>query len=146
MAEVGPQKRIRNVSRADLENTFQRLAPNSYELSSPKARRYNCIAWASKDITRKWDCFVFPLPPAYHWPKNAIFGDDLNAFVSVFIVQGYELCPDGLLEDGYEKVVLYVDNFGEWQHAARQLVDGRWTSKMGDAEDITHQSPDDLGG
>ena len=28
----------------------------------------------------------------------------------------------------------------------RQLPDGRWTSKLGKAEDIEHESPDDVAG
>ena len=42
---------------------------------------------------------------------------------------------------------LYADDSGEWQHAARQMADGRWTSKMGtEGEDIIHPNPADVGG
>ena len=31
-----------------------------------------------------------------------------------------------------------------YQHAARQLVSGKWTSKLGPDEDIEHESPDSI--
>ena len=42
---------------------------------------------------------------------------------------------------GVRKVVLYADG-NEWTHAARQLPSGRWTSKLGDYEDIEHDTLD----
>jgi hypothetical protein len=30
------------------------------------------------------------------------------------------------------------------EHAARQLQDGRWISKMGDEEDVVHRDPESL--
>ncbi|MCG8587287.1 MAG: hypothetical protein MI757_21490 [Pirellulales bacterium] len=33
-----------------------------------------------------------------------------------------------------------------YTHAARQLPDGRWTSKLGKAEDIEHDSANDVAG
>ena len=32
----------------------------------------------------------------------------------------------------------------DYTHVARQLFDGRWTSKLGSGEDITHDSPEDI--
>lgn len=54
-------------------------------------------------------------------------------------------CKDGTLEPGFEKVALYGSGF-MYTRAARQLSDGRWTSKLDKGEDITHDSPDDLAG
>jgi hypothetical protein len=51
-----------------------------------------------------------------------------------------------VLELGYEKVALYADGNGEWTHAARQLADGWWTSKLGPDEDILYQTPQALVG
>ncbi|MBI4658306.1 MAG: hypothetical protein HY735_05550 [Verrucomicrobia bacterium] len=43
------------------------------------------------------------------------------------------------LEPDFEKVVLNVDEqHGRVTHAARQLPDGRWTSKLGPQWDINH--------
>ena len=35
---------------------------------------------------------------------------------------------------------------GEWRHAAKLLEDGRWSSKLGDLEDVGHDSPADVCG
>jgi hypothetical protein len=49
------------------------------------------------------------------------------------------------LELGFEKVALY--GLAEsYTHAARQLPDGRWTSKLGNEEDIEHDSPEAVAG
>ena len=45
--------------------------------------------------------------------------------------------PDGDLEEGVEKIAIYILN-GKPEHAAKQLPDGRWSSKLGDLDDITH--------
>jgi len=58
---------------------------------------------------------------------------------------GYEECRDESPEEGYEKVALCGFGF-YYTHAARQLPNGRWTSKLGKAEDIEHESPDDVAG
>lgn len=48
------------------------------------------------------------------------------------------VCPDAVLEEGYEKVAIYASRGGEATHAARQLPNGRWTSKCGENIDIEH--------
>ena len=50
---------------------------------------------------------------------------------------GYEPCERGDLEPGFEKVAIFADDEGP-THAARQLDNGRWTSKLGSMEDIEH--------
>jgi hypothetical protein len=42
--------------------------------------------------------------------------------------------------------VLYAYEQGEWKHAAKQLPDGRWSSKLGEAEGIAHVAADDVAG
>jgi hypothetical protein len=65
--------------------------------------------------------------------------------VSVYESVGFVVCADGSQEDGVEKVAIYADG-DEYMHAARQLEDGMWTSKMGPDEDIEHDAPDNLAG
>jgi hypothetical protein len=62
-----------------------------------------------------------------------------------FLSLGYEDCDDGSLESDYEKVALYGTTLF-YTHAARQLSNGRWTSKLGRAEDIEHDTADDVAG
>lgn len=64
----------------------------------------------------------------------------------VFEQLGYVDCNlDTTLEPGYLKVALYGSGF-TYAHAARQLPNGKWTSKLGKGEDIEHDTPDDVGG
>jgi hypothetical protein len=44
---------------------------------------------------------------------------------------------DDSLEPGFEKIALYA-LAGLPKHAARQLPNGRWTSKLGELEDVEH--------
>ena len=52
---------------------------------------------------------------------------------------GYEACPDNSSEEGLEKIAIYAVG-DRVKHAARQLIDGQWTSKLGTDVDITHSS------
>lgn len=63
--------------------------------------------------------------------------------VDAFKTMGFSECSDGSLESCFEKVAFYGATL-EYTHAARQLSDGKWTSKLGKAEDITHDTPEDV--
>jgi len=67
----------------------------------------------------------------------------MDAFAMTYGTLGYVVCQDGTLEDGYEKIVIYAKGSSSLEptHAARQLANGRWTSKLGQLEDIEHDSP-----
>jgi hypothetical protein len=47
------------------------------------------------------------------------------------------------LDEGFEKVVLYGNSLW-YLHAARQLSNGKWTSKLGRDVDIEHDLPQDV--
>jgi hypothetical protein len=51
---------------------------------------------------------------------------------------GYSRCEAPQLEPGVEKLAIYVEPDGTPTHAARQLSDGHWTSKLGELEDVEH--------
>jgi len=68
----------------------------------------------------------------------------LEAFEEGLGLLGWEVCDSVEVEAGYEKVAIYADIDGEPQHVARQLEDGRWTSKLGDLEDIEHEMLEDV--
>lgn len=103
-------------------------------MTSPQSREYNCLAWAAADVDRRWD----PDPPGdYFWPSEAPRRQTIDAFVLAYATLGYAPCESREVEPGFEKVALYA--IGEKPlHAARQLSCGRWTSKLGDFEDIEH--------
>jgi hypothetical protein len=125
-----------------IETYFPALSRESYEVTSPRARSYNCIAWAAGDQEHWW----WPGPPEEgYWPDAAPRELSIPAFVAAFGLLGFQECMDASLEAGFEKVALYLKE-GSPTHAARQLTDGRWTSKLGKLEDIMHESLDALRG
>lgn len=80
-----------------------------------------------------------------YWPSNAPREETIEAFVRAFATLGFVECADGALEQGVEKVAIYAEMIAGTPsptHAARQLSDGRWTSKIGELEDIEHTTPE----
>lgn len=121
---------------------FPALTRRNHRITSDETDEYNCIAWAAEDNTRWW----WPQPDAY-WPPNVLRDDaDLQSFIEAFGTLGYEVCDDGSLELGIEKIAIYVHADTGPTHAALQLPDGKWTSKLGAWEDVEHESEHDLAG
>lgn len=126
-------------------NALPNLNSNNHRITSPTKNRYNCIAWAAGSETKWW----WPVNKGF-WPEGVPREVNMHAFLGAFATLGYEECKDGSLEDGYEKVVLFArqDDAGYLKptHAARQLRNGWWTSKLGPLEDIEHAESDDVKG
>ncbi|MBY0526565.1 MAG: hypothetical protein K2R98_24430 [Gemmataceae bacterium] len=122
----------------DLEALFPGLSGTDYRVTSPSDRKYNCIAWAASDTRRWW----WPDPPpgdeGYHWPSSVSNEETLVAFMAAFATLGYRPCAVEAIEPGWERIALYATANGAPTHAARQLPDGRWTSKLGRWQDIEH--------
>src|SRR5258708_31227200 len=73
-----------------------------------------------------------------YWPSSAPRNESLGAFIKAFESIGYELADDVPRKTkGYERITLYALN-GRPTHAAKQLPNGKWSSKLGGAEDIEH--------
>jgi len=68
----------------------------------------------------------------------------IAAFVEAFRSLGYKTCADGDLEQGFIKIAIFADKSGKPTHAARQLPDGCWTSKLGVSVDIEHTAVEDV--
>jgi hypothetical protein len=118
---------------------FPRLTEDHYEVTSEADVGYNCVAWAAHDKKHWWQ-------PGTFWPVEVQRDEHgIGALEQAFAALGYEECPDGSLEPSFEKVALYGSGL-MYTHAARQLVDGKWTSKLGKGKDITHDRPDDVAG
>ena len=118
---------------------FPHLIEYNHRVTSPESTDYNCIAWSAADIGHWWE-------PGVYWPIPASANDyGIGNLVQAFRSLGYQECEDGGLELGFEKVALY-GSFFFYTHAARQLPNGKWTSKLGKAEDIEHDSPEDVAG
>lgn len=119
-------------------NDFPDLKETEYVVRSRQTARYNCIAWAADDNKHPW------WPDALgigYWPQSVPREETLVAFQMAFASLHYMPCDDGELEQGFEKVAIFVDAGGP-THVAWQKPDGTWTSKMGPFEDIDHQRLD----
>jgi hypothetical protein len=118
---------------------FPRLTPENHRITSPASADYNCIAWSAEDTKRWWQ-------PGVYWPIPVLPDEyGIEILEQAFLSLGYEVCPDRSLQIGFQKVALY--RLGSlYTHAARQLEDGTWTSKLGRGEDIVHNTPGDVAG
>jgi hypothetical protein len=119
---------------ATLILAFPNLEIDGYEETSPATEKYNCIAWAAALSNQWW----WPDPlGAYFWPEGVERAVTIEAFFGALMTRGFQPCESGDFEAGFEKVALYSLD-GKPSHAARQLSDGKWTSKLGKYVDITH--------
>lgn len=119
-----------------LEKYFPNLAAEGYSITSPATPQYNCIAWAAGREDQWW----WPDPfGQYYWPASALREETQDAFRQAYESIGYSPCPEGGRESGVEKIAVYALPTGP-THAARQIPDGRWTSKLGQLEDIEHNT------
>ena len=123
----------------ELEYLFPNLVGSGYEITGETSDQYNCIAWALGITTEKWNSE----DPADYWPPSLPRNNRVETVMRLFAAEGFSLCDDDMLEPGYEKIALYAF-VGRSYHVARQMPDGRWTSKLGRREVITHLSPDNL--
>jgi hypothetical protein len=124
------------------ESHFPNLGSN-WICASRRTNTYNCLAFAAGDENRRWD----PFPPANYWPPGVGRSYQPEDVAAAFNTVGFEVCSDGSLEPGLEKIVIYLNRtYSGVQHAARQLPNGEWASKIGDHEDIIHSTPESLSG
>lgn len=117
-----------------LEDLFPRLKSSPYTITSPSTLDYNCLAWAAGRQDVWWE----PDPDGdCYWPDNVPRERTLSALIQAYETIGYNPCNDEVLEPGFEKIALYAIGV-QPTHAARQLPNGFWTSKIGACEDIEH--------
>lgn len=122
------------------------LSDHNCTITSKATPSYNCIAWAAGDSSRWWEPDQFFL---YYWPPGIPRVFTVDAYMQAFGTLGFRLCFDGVLEEGIQKVAIFASGPPEAErptHAALQLPDGTWTSKLGECEDITHQTAGDVDG
>ena len=124
------------------EAYFSRMNGRNYRITSEETAVYNCIAYAAHDADAWW----WPVEgiPGVHWPEGVPCEETVEAFLAAYATLGFKPCADATHELGIEKIALYCDELGTPTHAARQLASGRWTSKLGEWEDIEHHAPDVL--
>lgn len=135
---------MEHITDKAVEAEFPELVKAGYKITSPTAKSYNCIAWAAND-TERWSWPDSGYLYSY-WPSGVDRGISCASFVAAFATLGYVSCEHEALEDGFEKVALYVNDSDVPTHMARQLEDGAWTSKLGNWYDIRHEAVDGVSG
>ena len=148
--QMGIFRTMRNVEPMDEDvlRCFPKLDPSKSAKTSEANRNYNCIAWAAERGASDSEWW-WPDPSGsagFHWPDGVEETVSLGSFIQAFHTLGYESCANGNREAGLQKVVVFVDERRRPTHMARQLEDGRWTSKLGQHIDIVHSSVDALEG
>jgi hypothetical protein len=124
----------------DIDNWFPVAASVGYHLTSDETDDYNCIAWAAGLTDINWWPYDYD-EAGWGWAPGARRIHTLDAFVEAYQTLGYKPCGrNGRLQRRYEKIAIYVDLQGKPTHAARQLRNGLWTSKLGRYRDIQHHS------
>ncbi len=118
---------------------FPNITNANHRITSPATADYNCIAWASGDTNHWWE-------PGIYWPAPCHDGEfGIGVLADLLVHLGYEPCDSDAPESGFTKIALYGSTLF-YTHAARQLPNGLWTSKLGKLEDIEHDLPHTIAG
>jgi len=115
------------------EDDFPNLTDSNHRITSPADSSYNCIGWAA-ETTDWWEPDLWA---QCYWLTEAPRQLTIPAFVRAYETLGYAICDSPDLEVGYQKIAVFAKGTLP-THVARQLVDGSWTSKLGELEDIEH--------
>ncbi|MEN6455407.1 MAG: hypothetical protein ABFD10_14215 [Prolixibacteraceae bacterium] len=141
-------ERVEEIMRILLQ-AFPKLSQDKYfKVTSKATSVYNCIAWAYK-IDNRWMWpntgeYLF-LDGVHYWPSDEVMDCDVSNFIEAFRLKGYECCENCDFEPEFRKIALYVKpGTTECTHAARELSNGCWTSKLGPSNDIQHGTPDTI--
>lgn len=123
------------VLSTEKEQVFPNLSAAGYRVTSQETESYNCAAWAANDDSKPW----WPTRiSGYYWPDGLPKEATIDNFIAAYKTLGFDVCDGESLEEGYEKIAIYATADGEPTHVARQCENGKWTSKLGDWEDIEH--------
>jgi hypothetical protein len=112
-------------------------------ITSPRTENYNCFAWAAGSSSEWWNPFDIDND---YWPDGVLRKENLEAYILAYNWVGYHriALDDFELEIGFEKIAIYANTVDKISHAARQLSDGSWTSKIGIYQDVRHEFVEDF--
>lgn len=131
------------MSREFIEDRFPALRGTPWKIKSRKTKRYNCLAWAAREKHRRWD-----FAKGAYWPPGVKKAMGIAYLVGAFQAEGFSVCNENdcqTYDSTADSIVVYERNrIGT--HAARLLANGMWSSKLGDIEDVEHQTPEALSG
>jgi hypothetical protein len=94
--------------------------------TSLRTEDYNCTAWAT-EIIHDWVQF-----------DNG-YDTRISTYISYFEQKNFVRTDNKEVEIGVTKIAIYFEG-EEFKHVARQLKNGKWTSKIGDWEDVEHDN------
>jgi hypothetical protein len=112
------------------------LTMGNHTPTSAATPNYNCVSHSvHEELVSLWP------DDDNRWPESFPREETIEAFTRFFMALGFEeiLSNEDHLESGYWKIAIYGMN--EFPlHVARQLSNGRWTSKLGVLVDISHSN------
>jgi hypothetical protein len=112
-----------------------------FEKTSLQSDDYNCLAWALGRTNQWIDPFDHQITPGKYWPPGIPEDWTITTTRQILEQDGYtEETTVQDFEPEWEKVAIFANRSDEL-HFARQLPNGKWTSKLGTQIDIEH---DDL--
>ena len=129
------------MSAAQIEAIFPDLRETGYQITSPATPSYNCFAWAGDDTRYWWQPIALR---GFYWPDEIPGELNMENLTAVYKLLGYSVCESREVEAGVEKIAIYAEADGMPTHAARQLSSGKWTSKLGELEDVEHAALEGL--
>lgn len=123
----------------DLYARYPRLQASNHKITSQRTDRYNCVAWIEREMDRWFEPEIF-WPDGLPIPADSA---DLDCYIALFRSWGFEDCDSADLEDGYLKIAIFATG-SEFDHVAKQLPSGAWSSKGGSLHDFKHEDLDAL--
>lgn len=126
-----------------IEHHFPSLkGGKGYRNTSPDTVVYNCLSWA---LGIDWAFYSpEPLCAGYVWFYGVEREWSDKTITKIVENHGYQLSDNYDLEEGFEKLAFYYDENDVPEHFARQLPNGKWTSKLGNLNDIEHDTLESL--
>ena len=139
MQEAVVLSKIKKLNEFQIERSFPNLKhKENFEYTSNQTDDYNCVAWANE----KDDDFI-TIP---YYNSNDCFNDMLEGYINYFISFGFERTEYFEKDNKYTIIALYTKDENQFMHVARLLENGKWTSKIGNWEDIEHTTLNSLSG
>lgn len=134
MGDCGRLSHLSPPSVEDLYAQYPRLRASGHRITSPFDDEYNCVAWIERAFT-SW------VEPGIQWPPGVptpLGSSDLDCYIALFRLWGFEDAESPDLEPGFLKIAIYA-NGQEFEHVAKQLPSGAWSSKGGNLCDFRHE-------
>jgi len=121
-----------------IEETFPKIRQAGYKITSEETPDYNCFAWVMGDKSKWWS----PVKnKGYYWHSDVPKSLEVENFCELYKREGgFFNCDSEQMEAGFEKIAIYATASGDTTHVAKQTESGKWTSKLGDWEDIEHNT------